>query len=872
MRRNPVARLGAIKLKLGALLGGSILLTIAVLLGGTELGLPTWITALVALGAGLVAVDLLGSGLTAPLVQMARQADRLADGEPVDPVDDSSRDEVGELARAFNRMAEEVAHTDRVRRELVANVSHELRTPLAALTAQVENLVDGVTTPDAAELRRMEAQVGRLGHLVDGLLDLSQLDAGATALERVEVDLRRMVVDVAHAAGPVAAARVDVRIPEDASHVEVDPARFRQVVTNLVDNALRHGPGEEPVTVTAARRDGVVAVTVTDTGPGIAARDAHRIFERFARSDEGRATAAGGAGLGLAITRWIVELHGGSIRVDRPGEPGARLTVELPVDTTPPTSDATAAGDLPPPRPESAGLAAPSGTATATRQERAPMPAAPSTTGGLQLLPTPIAGLGRRSLLAVAAAATAAALMPLDGPTGIGFALVLLVGAAATVVAAERPLDRFARVCCGLAAAVAAQYALTDAYWALVPVTLGAVLLAGLGLWGPHRFGEVFRALVVGPLLTVVTPAALVRGVRSQRGAALGRVLVPVLSTVVVLLVFGGLLGDADAVFARMLDAVTPDISLDETLVLRGFLAAGAAIVVTTYVLAQRAGTVQTTPWQRPVRPLGDWAAPLVALDLLLGAFVIVQFGALFGGDRRVQDTVGLTYAEYARSGFGQLLVVALLTLGVVALVARVADDAHRRLRDRLLGVLIGLTVVVLASSVWRLSLYTSEFGLSRLRVSAYAMLLWVGLALALVVVAGTVRRFVPHLPRTIVVVTGALALVFVTVQPDAVIARVNLARVDAGAELDEFYLSGLSADAIPVLVEAGRTTRGAFDQEAFDLYRPNSPQDEERAYETPVVGLSIACTPIDAEGASWNLARWRALRAIEADPDLEPC
>ena len=834
-----------------------------------------YLTALVALGVGLVAVDLLGSGLTAPLVQMARQADRLADGDPVDPVDDSSRDEVGELARAFNRMAEEVAHTDRVRRELVANVSHELRTPLAALTAQVENLVDGVTTPDAAELRRMEAQVGRLGHLVDDLLDLSQLDAGATALDRVEVDLRRLVVDVAHAAGPVAAARVDVRIPEDSAHVEVDPPRFRQVVTNLIDNALRHGPGEEPVTVTAARRDDAVAITVADTGPGIAAEDAHRIFERFARSDEGRATAAGGAGLGLAITRWIVELHGGSIRVDRPGEPGGRLTVELPVDTTPPTSDATPAGALPPPRTEDAGrvAGAAAGTATAVREARTPTPAEDTSAGGLQFLPTPIAGLGRRSLLAVAAAAVAAALMPLDGPAGIGFALVLLVGAAATVVAAERPLDRFARVCCGIAVAVAAQYALTDAYWALVPVTFGAVLLAGLGLWGPHRFGEMLRALVVGPLLAVVTPAALVRGVRSQRGAALGRVLVPALSTVVVLLVFGGLLGDADAVFARMLDAVTPDISLDETLVLRGFLAVGAAIVVTTYVLAQRAGTIETTAWQRPVRPLSDWAAPLVALDLLLGAFVVVQFGALFGGDRRVQDTVGLTYAEYARSGFGQLLVVALLTLGVVAVVARVADDAHRRLRDRLLGVLIGLTVVVLASSVWRLSLYTSEFGLSRLRVSAYAMLLWVGLVLALVVVAGTVRRFVPHLPRTIVVLTGALALAFVTVQPDAVIARVNLARADAGADLDEFYLSGLSADAVPILVEAGRTARGAFDQAAYDDLLARNPEDEEGPVDIPVVGLTIACDPIDAaDGASWNLARWRAHRAIEAAHDLEPC
>ncbi len=828
MRRNPVARLGAIKLKLGALLGGSVLLTIVVLLGGAQLGLPAWITALVALGAGLLAVDLLGSGMTGPLRAMARQADRLADGLPVDPVDDSARDEVGELARAFNRMAVEVAHTDRVRRELVANVSHELRTPLAALTAQVENLVDGVTAADPGALRRMEAQVSRLGHLVDDLLDLSQLDAGATALDRREVDLRRLVVDVAHAAGPVAADRVRVEVPDEAAVVDVDAERFRQVVTNLVDNALRHGPADEPVTVTAARRDGVVAITVADTGPGIPAQDAHRIFERFARSDEGRATSHGGAGLGLAITRWIVELHGGSIRVDRPGEPGGRLTVELPVDA-PDTSDDPAGATLPPPRPEEAGRVA---VAPSSSAEVAPA------AGGLQLLPTPVAGLGRRGLLAVTVAAVTAALLPLEGPPGIGVALVLLVCAGATVVAAERRLDRFAVACCGIAVAVAAQLALTDAFWAVVPVLLGAVLLAGVGLWGPQRFGELARALVVGPLLVVVTPAALVRGVRSQRGARLGRVLVPTLSTVVVLLVFGGLLGEADAVFARLLDAVTPDVRLDETLVLRVLLGVGAALVVTTYVLAQRAGTVATTPWARPVRPRADWSVPLAALDVLLAVFVAVQFGALFGGDRRVQETVGLTYAQYARSGFGQLLVVALLTLGVIAVVARIADDAHRRLRDRLLGVLIALTGVVLASSVLRLSLYTSEFGLSRLRVSAYAMLLWVGLVLALVVTVGLVRRLAPHLARTLVVLTGALALVFVAVQPDALIARVNLARADAGAELDTSYLAGLSADAAPVLLAR-----------------------------EPVVPSWLGCSSWDDDGASWNLARWRANRAAAAVP-----
>jgi len=859
---NPLARLGAIKLKLGALLGGAVVLTIVVLLGGAQLGLPTWITALVALAAGLVAVDVLGTGLTAPLRQMARQAERLADGQPVDPVDDTAGDEVGELARAFNRMAVEVAHTDRVRRELVANVSHELRTPLAALAATVENLVDGVEQAGPGQLRRIEAQVSRLTHLVDDLLDLSQLDAGATSLDRQQVDLRRILVDAVHACGPGAHERVELRIDQDAAFVAVDPGRFRQVLVNLVDNALRHGPDGEPVTVTATRdeRDDVLHLTVADTGPGIPAEDAHRIFERFARSDAGRAATVGGAGLGLAIARWTIELHGGSIRVDRPGEPGARLTVELPM-TTPDQPRDRDASDLP----GDGGTAEPpaarrvTGTRVATDTPPQPTsPTSPSQAGSsLQLLPTPVAGLSRGALVAVALAALAAWLLPLDGPPGIGLTLVLLAVAGATMVALERPLDRFGVAACGSAAAVAAQWAVTDAIWVLAPVTLGAVLLAGLGIWGPHRFGEAARALVVGPLLAVVTPVALVRGARSQRGAAIGRVLVPVLATLVVLLVFGGLLGDADAVFARVLDAITPDLRLDESLVLRVVLAGFAAVVVTTYVLVQRAGTVPTEPWARPVRPRADWAVPLVALGVLLGAFVVVQLGVLFGGDQRVQETVGLTYAEYARTGFGQLLVVALLTLGVVAIVARIAADEDRVLRDRLLGTLIGLTSVVLASSVHRLTLYTDAFGLSRLRVSAYAVLLWVAVVLVLVVIAGTVRRFAPHLPRTIIVVTGALALSFTLARPDAVIARVNLERAEAGSQLDVDYLRGLSADAVPTLTQLPP----ALAAEAIDGVPFTNPDTGD-----------VMCFAERTDGGSWNLARWQAQRAIARAPELEAC
>ncbi|MFP5308137.1 MAG: DUF4153 domain-containing protein [Actinomycetes bacterium] len=825
--RGPLDRIGAIKLKLGALLGGGVLVTVVTVLAGSRVGLPTGLVAVAALALGLVAVDVLADGLTAPLRQMARQADRLASGQPVERVDDGALDEVGALARAFNRMADEVAHTDRVRRELVANVSHELRTPLAALTAVVENLVDGVEPADPARLAALEAQTARLTRLVGELLDLSQLDAGATRLDVAPTDLVALVAEAVDACS--SAGRVTVDIAPEARTLEVDPARFGQVLVNLLDNALRHGPDGSDVAVRASRDGGVVRITVSDQGPGIAAADATRVFERFVRADAGRTTDSGGAGLGLSITRWIVELHGGSVRVDRPDEPGARLTVELPVAPVPPT--VAPAG----PAPSSAGLPR-TGTSGA---------------GDLGLLPTPIAGLGRRGLTAALVAAVPAALLPLAGPLGLAFAVVLVIGGAASLAALDRPPDAFGLGCGLLALLVATQWALTDAIWVLVPATLGALLLAGIGLWAPRTFGELGRALLVGPLLAAAAPVPLVRGLRSARGIALARVAVPAAATVAVVVVFGGLLGDADATFARLLDRVLPEVRVDGTLVLRGLLGTLAALLVATFALVQRAGDVVTSPWRRPVRPRSDWAVPLVVLVLLLWAFVAVQADALLGGDGRVLTTAGLTYAADARRGFGQLLVVTVLTLGVTGVVVRVAREEDRRLRDRLLAPLLGATAVVLVTSVTRLTSYVGAFGLSRLRIAAYAALLWVALVLVLVVVAGASRWVATALPRAVVLLTGALALGLVLVRPDAVIARVNVARVaDAAgsgpvAPLDLDHLAGLSADATPVLVAQLPET------------------DARRVLGIPAPDLSganVACVrPQRPDLGSWNLARVRA-------------
>jgi two-component system sensor histidine kinase BaeS len=850
-RGRPLDRVGAIKLKLGAMVVGGVVVSVLVVLGGAAAGIPTWLNVVVAFALALVAVDLLGSGLTAPLRQMARQADRLASGLPVEPVDEVARDEVGDLARAFNRMAHEVAHTDRVRRDLVANVSHELRTPLAALTAVLENVIDGVEEAGPDALGRMQDQVDRLRRRVVQLLDLSQLDAGAVTIDRgpvrVATLVRECVAGLDHAGGQ----RVVIEVDPDLE-AWLDRDRFAQVVVNLVGNALRHGPAATQVTVTAVEvatveARGQLRLTIRDEGPGIAVEDAARVFERFARADDGRAATIGGTGLGLAITRWIVELHEGTVHVDRPGQPGGRLVVELPM---------TAPGTLLPPPDPSHG-------ASVAIADAPPAAVSGGSLDVLRVLPTPIAGLRWRAVAAAfAAGVVMASLVTLvGGPfTNLGVAISLVFAAGAVLVAVERPLDAYAKACAGIGVAIGAAWALTDTAWLLVPLTLGAIPLAGLGLWGPRTFGQHLRALVVGPVLMVATPVALVRSERRGRRGATSP-MVPMVATGVVLLVFGTLLAGVDGVFARLLGAVLPDIDIDGTLILRILLGVLTAAVVVTYVLVQRAGTVETAPWARPVRPKQDWAIPVGALVALFAAFVAVQIGTLFGGDALIQRTLGLTYAEHARSGFGQLVLVALLTLVVLGIVVRVADDADRRLRDIMLGALVGLTFVMLASAVHRLVLYVDAFGLTRPRLSGLAILTWIAAMLVLAVVAASVRRFAPHLPRTAVVVTGVLALAFLASRPDVIIAETNIARWERTGSIDTWYLASLSADAVPTIASSDVAERMARETGAFEVI---AEEDRPACFARMAFGDVVGgYDDGDRSWQEWNLARVRARAAI---------
>jgi signal transduction histidine kinase len=280
----------------------------------------------------LVVVQVLTRGMTSPLREMAAAARTMAAGGWGQRVTDTSADEVGELARAFNAMAADLAAVDRMRKDLIANVSHELRTPISALQARLENMVDGVEPPDPALLASMLEQTERLGRLVAQLLDLSRLESGAVPLHREVVEVAPLFDAVAaearlHAPG----RRIDIAVDPVDLRLHADPDRVHQVLANLTANALRHGPAERPITLSATRDDGHVELVVADEGPGIPAAEAERVFERFYRADAARPGTADGAGLGLSIARWIVDLHGGDIRATANLPVGCAIVCRLPL-------------------------------------------------------------------------------------------------------------------------------------------------------------------------------------------------------------------------------------------------------------------------------------------------------------------------------------------------------------------------------------------------------------------------------------------------------------------------------------------------------------------------------------------------------------
>ena len=248
-------------------------------------------------------------------------------------------EDVDLLAARLQAADDQRAALDRERRELTAAISHDLRTPLASLRAMTEALNDGIVD-EPAEVRRyyatMRREIERLSRMIDDLFELSQLDAGALKLERLPIcvqDIAAEVVDAMQAAARLAGVELILNVDSSPPEIEVDGGRIERAIGNLVRNALEHTPGGGRVLVSVAATNGNVDLRVADSGSGIAPSDLPHVWERFYRADisRGRNGNGDGAGLGLAITRGIVEAHGGSVEAISGGGDGATFVLRLPL-------------------------------------------------------------------------------------------------------------------------------------------------------------------------------------------------------------------------------------------------------------------------------------------------------------------------------------------------------------------------------------------------------------------------------------------------------------------------------------------------------------------------------------------------------------
>ena len=287
---------------------------------------------LVALGLAFLLSYLLTRRVLRPLVQMSDASRQIAAGNFSARVEAIRGDEIGELGEAFNRMSDSLERLEQLRKSMVSDVAHELRTPLTNLRGYLEGLSDGVISPDRATFEMLQQENLRLVNLVEDLGQLARADAARAYLDRRPVDLTdcigemlalyRMNIDDKQ-------IRLSTRFADDASTVTADRDKLLQAVRNLIDNCLKYTPQGGKVTITTARTAGGVRVDFVNNGPGIPAAELPYVFERFFRAEYSRSRDAGGAGIGLAIVKQLIEAHSGRVGAEStPGE--TRIWFELP--------------------------------------------------------------------------------------------------------------------------------------------------------------------------------------------------------------------------------------------------------------------------------------------------------------------------------------------------------------------------------------------------------------------------------------------------------------------------------------------------------------------------------------------------------------
>ncbi|WP_281174445.1 sensor histidine kinase [Embleya scabrispora] len=290
-------------------------------------GVAALILLLTAAVTGLVAARLIR-----PLTALTDAALRMRDGDDATRVDLPANHEIGRLAEAFNDMSEHRLRMEEQRKEMVGDVAHELRTPLSNIRGWLEAVEDGVAVPDRALTSSLLEEALLLQHVIDDLQDLAEADAGRLGLRMESVAPHEVAEQVvaAHLAGAAAQGVALVVRGDSDLRVSADPVRLRQMVGNLVSNAVRHTSEGGSVTVYAHQDGPEVVFEVTDTGIGIAAADLPHVFDRFWRADKSRNRRTGGSGLGLAIVHRLARAHGGSVTVRSTPGVGSVFAIRLP--------------------------------------------------------------------------------------------------------------------------------------------------------------------------------------------------------------------------------------------------------------------------------------------------------------------------------------------------------------------------------------------------------------------------------------------------------------------------------------------------------------------------------------------------------------
>jgi two-component system, OmpR family, sensor histidine kinase BaeS len=313
--------------------------TLAELQFWRRVGISAWISAIATLALSALVGWLLARTLTRPLRALTVAALAMAGGKLGHTVAASGRDEIAQLARAFNKMSTDLDRSSQARKQMTADLAHDLRTPLTILSGYTEGLKDGRITSTAQIYEVMHEEVQHLKRMVEDLRTLSLADAGELVLNKRDVDPRALL-ERALLAHVIEAEKAGLALRIDAAQalpsLRVDTDRFAQVLDNLVSNAIAHTQRGE-VVLGAQRSADLVTLSISDTGSGIASADLPHVFERFYRGDASRQrsvdAAGGSSGLGLAIARAIVEAHGGAIAVTSTVGAGSMFTITLPAST-----------------------------------------------------------------------------------------------------------------------------------------------------------------------------------------------------------------------------------------------------------------------------------------------------------------------------------------------------------------------------------------------------------------------------------------------------------------------------------------------------------------------------------------------------------